>query len=98
MEESTYYAFDIKDLKEELEFRKKKLEYHQNAIDDIKAELGRRRSEMREEYQNKLNNLVSEIVEDGFEIKFVQTNYDTYPNKIKYNLFVDYNNDKEIMI
>jgi len=98
MEESTYSAFDVKELKEELESQKEELEFHQRTIDDIKVELGKRRSEIRDEYQKELNNLVSDIVEDGFEIKFVQTNYDAYPNNIKYNLFVDYNNDKEIMI
>lgn len=98
METSTYSAFDVKELKEELKSQKEELEFHQNAIDDIKVELGKRRSEVRDEYQKRLNNLVSDIVEDGFEIKFVQTNYDTYPNNIKYNLFVDYNNDKSIMI
>ena len=97
-ETSTYHAFDIKELKEELESQKEELEFHQNAIDDIKVELGKRRNEIRDEYQKRLNNLVSDIVEDGFEIKFVQTEYDVCPNKIDYNLFVDYNDDKEIMI
>jgi chromosome segregation ATPase len=97
-ETSTYSAFDIKELKEELESQKKEIEFHQNTIDDIKVELGKRRSEIREEYQKRLNNLVSDIVEDGFEIKFVQTEYDVFPNNIKYNLFVDYNDDKSIMI
>lgn len=81
-----------------MSLRKKELEFHQNTIDDIKVELGKRRSEIRDEYQNKLNNLVSEIVKDGFEIKFAQTEYDVCPNKIEYNLFVDYNDDKKIMI
>ena len=98
MEESTYHAFDIKELKEELESQKKELEFHQRTIDDIEVELGKRRSEIREEYQKRLNNLVSDIVEDGFEIKFVQTEYDTCPNNIRYNLFVDYNDDKSIII
>jgi uncharacterized coiled-coil DUF342 family protein len=97
-ETSTYSAFDIKELKEELESQKKEIEFHQNTIDDIKVELGKRRSEIRDEYQKRLNNLVNDIVEDGFEIKFVQTEYDVFPNNIKYNLFVDYNNDKSIMI
>ncbi len=97
MEESTYHASDIKELKEELEFRKKEIEFHQNAIDDIKVELNKRRSEIRDEYQNKLNNLVSEIVKDGFEIKFVQTEYGLCPNKIDYNLFVDYNDESMII-
>jgi chromosome segregation ATPase len=97
-ETSTYSAFDIKELKEELESQKKEIEFHQNTIDDIKVELGKRRSEIREEYQKRLNNLVSDIVEDGFEIKFVQTEYDVFPNNIKYNLFVDYNNDEATMV
>jgi transcriptional accessory protein Tex/SPT6 len=90
-ETSTYSAFDIKELKEELEF-------HQKTINDIEKELGKRKSEIRDEYQKELNDLVSKIVEDGFEIKFVQTKYDMFPNNIKYNLFVDYNDDKSIMI
>jgi chromosome segregation ATPase len=96
-ETSTYSAFDIKELKEELESQKKEIEFHQNTIDDIKVELGKRRSEIREEYQKRLNNLVSDIVEDGFEIKFVQTEYDVFPNNIKYNLFVDYNDESMII-